>query len=128
MQAQESPHRQVTTRIVSPCWFLEGGPQQDVGGGILGNGTASNSNVGGFVQQLPVIDEIEDAEDIGDAGSAGGAGNFGGIGNTGAAGNMGMIDIFFPPQQLGFTSCLGAIGRKMSIFIFFFMATEKVNN
>lgn len=41
IQAQSSPHRHVTTRIVSPCWFLEGGPQQLEGGGILGNGAGS---------------------------------------------------------------------------------------
>jgi hypothetical protein len=33
--------------MVSPCWFLEGGPQHDVGGGILGNGTVSKGNVRG---------------------------------------------------------------------------------
>lgn len=41
IQAQSSPHRHVTTRIISPCWFLEGGPQQLEGGGILGNGAGS---------------------------------------------------------------------------------------
>lgn len=30
--------------MVSPCWFLEGGPQHDVGGGISGNGTVSAGN------------------------------------------------------------------------------------
>lgn len=31
----------MTTRIISPCWFLEGGPQHEEGGGISGNGTDS---------------------------------------------------------------------------------------
>jgi hypothetical protein len=41
IHAQSSPHRQVTTRIIWPCWFLEGGPQQLEGGGIMGNGAGS---------------------------------------------------------------------------------------
>jgi len=44
IQAQESPHRHVTTRIISPCWFLEGGPQHEDGGGISGSGTGSSGN------------------------------------------------------------------------------------
>lgn len=44
IQAHESPHRHVTTRIVSPCWFLEGGPQHEEGGGMSGSGTGSSGN------------------------------------------------------------------------------------
>lgn len=62
IQAHESPHRQVTTRIISPCWFLEGGPQHDDGGGILGNGAGSSGKEGDGDDEVVGVFDVVDAD------------------------------------------------------------------
>lgn len=134
IQAQESPHRHVTTRIVSPCWFLDGGPQHEDGGGISGSGTGSSGNSedhgsssSGMIGRAVTAGEGEAAVDgTVDVGVfllqqlLTGSGVTCAIGVVGVDGDEGGLLLLQQPLD---SDILGARGRSDSIFFLFLGAT-----
>lgn len=139
IQAHESPHRHVTTRMVSPCWFLEGGPQHEDGGGMSGSGTGSSGNSKGGGESIAagmndnaVIDEagVDVTVDGGDfllqqlltgSGVTCAMGVVG-VDGAGVDGDDEGIDLLLLQQPLDSDS-LGARGRNDSTFFLFLGAT-----